>query len=305
MNFASIFGCTGATLGTQLKGYGFDEAKVTEVMHNLGLDNAVNAKILAETAKGKKPDPLAIKYTVVGTKIRELFFKTYPGLWERTIREQKFGKKHGYVRSWTGPVRHLPEFRYMKKNADGNVIGADNVLYSAEFRHLENDATNSPIQTAEVYQAMPDMTAIMNTFLALGLRSRLFNTVHDSGELYVYKPERDLVYSILTYVANINRMPYFGIPMHIDVEESDPDLGEIFREGREINIDKYDFKEELKKWCEKYHKDFKFEDVDPAQWIPMHGCLDEREYIGHGYKPHKAADGKDLEVITDDSECLI
>ena len=298
VNFASIFGCSGSTLGTQLKGYGFNETKVTTVMNNLGLANAVNAQILKGKEKGKAVDPLSIKYTVVGTKIRELFFKTYPGLWERTVREQKFAKKHGYVRAWTGPVRHLAELRFMKKNAEGEVIGADAVLYKSEFAHLNNDATNSPIQTAEVYQAMPDMTAIMNTFLKLGLRSRLFNTVHDSGEFYVYKPERELVYAILNYVAAVDRMPFFGIPMHIDVEESDLDKGEVFREGREINIEKFNLKVELENWCKKYNKSFKFEDIDPAQWIPIHGCLDKREYIGHGYIPHKVANGEDIEVIT-------
>lgn len=296
VNFASIFGCSGSTLGTQLKGYGFNETKVTTVMNNLGLANAVNAQILKGKEKGKAVDPLSIKYTVVGTKIRELFFKTYPGLWERTVREQKFAKKHGYVRAWTGPVRHLAELRFMKKNAEGEVIGADAVLYKSEFAHLNNDATNSPIQTAEVYQAMPDMTAIMNTFLKLGLRSRLFNTVHDSGEFYVYKPERELVYAILNYVAAVDRMPFFGIPMHIDVEESDLDKGEVFREGREINIEKFNLKVELENWCKKYNKSFKFEDIDPAQWIPIYGCLDKREYIGHGYIPHRTKDGK-VEII--------
>ena len=300
MNFASIFGCTGATLGTQLKGYGFDEAKVTEVMHNLGLDNAVNAKIIAETAKGKKPDPLAIKYTVVGTKIRELFFKTYPGLWERTVREQKFGKKHGYVRAWTGPVRHLPEFRYMKQNAEGNVVGADSVLYSAEFRHLENDATNSPIQTAEVYQAMPDVTAQLDFVTKFGLRTRVFNTVHDSFELYVYKPERELYYAFLTALAEYSRQPHFGIPMHIDVEESDPDTGMIFREGAEINIEKYDLKTEIENWNEKFptHK-LDYDEVYQVivNNIPLHGVLDEIEKVGVGYKPHATSTGEDFELV--------
>lgn len=287
INFGALFGCSGPSLGVQLKGYGFDETKVTTAMNNFNLTQVVNSKILSETKKGKSPDPLAIKYSVVGTKIRELFFNIYPCLLERTIREQKFAKKHGYVRAWTGPVRHLPELRFMKKNAEGEVVGADAILYKSEFAHLNNDATNSPIQTAEVYQAMPDMTAIMNTFLILGLRSRLFNTVHDSGEFYIYKPERDLVYSIFTYVASVNRMPYFDIPMHIDVEESDLDDNEVFREGREINIENFDFKTELKNWCEKFHKDFKFEDVDPAQWIPIHGIVDNGRKIKKAFIPRK------------------
>lgn len=281
-----------------MKGYGFDETKVTTAMNNFGLGDAVNKKVLFMKSQGKKVDPLNVKYDVVGTKIRELFFKIYPCLMARTLREQAFGKKHGYVRSWTGPVRHLPELRWMAKNANGEVIGADKSLYSGEFAHLCNDATNSPIQTAEVYQAMPDVTSIMNMLVDMCLKSRIFNVVHDSFEMYIYKPERDFVYAFLTYIASISRQPYFDIPMHIDVEESDPDLGEVFREGREINIEKFDLHEEIEKFNEKFPShQLSYDEIVKIvkKYIPLHGVLDGARYIGHGYKPRKS-DG-DLEVV--------
>lgn len=303
INFGAIFGCSGPSLGVQLKGFGFDENKVNLTMKNLGLESAVNQQILSAQQKslknGKKVDPLAIKYSVVGTKFRELFFKTYPCLLKRTEREHAFAKKHGYVRSWVGPVRHLAELRFMKKNAEGEVVGADAVLYRSEFSHLCNDATNSPIQTAEVYQAMPDMTTFTNIFVECGLKSRLFNFVHDSGEFYIYKPERDLVYSIFTRVAAENRQPYFDIPMHIDVEESDPDLGETFREGREINIEDYDIKVELEKWNAKFPtKQIPLEKIEALikTYIPIHGVLDGTRKVGVPYKPRRAKDG-DVEIL--------
>lgn len=300
INFGALFGCSGPSLGVQLKGYGFDENKVTTAMNNFGLANAVNAKILSDQSKGKKVDPLSVKYSVVGTKIRELFFKIYPCLLERTAREQKFGKTHGYVRSWVGPVRHLAELRWMKKNAEGEVVGADALLYKSEFAHLCNDATNSPIQTAEVYQAMPDMTVFMNVFTKCGLRSRLFNTVHDSGEFYIYKPERDLVYALFTRVAAENRQPYFDIPMHIDVEESDPDTGEVFREGREINIEEFNLAEEVEKWNEKFpNHQIKLQEIEDIihEFIPIHGVLDSQRKLGIPYIPHKTTNGQDSEII--------
>ena len=277
-----------------MKGYGFNEQKVDLAAKNFQLEQAIQTKIAV--MKGKA-DPLSIKYTVVGT-IRELFFKIYPCLMERTLREQAFAKVHGYVRSWTGPVRHLEPLKLMKKNAKGEVVGADKALYSGEFAHLCNDATNSPIQTAEVYQAMPDMTTFMTVFTELGLRSRLFNCVHDSGEFYIFKPERDLVYALFTYVAGYARQPYFDIPMHIDVEESDPDLGEVFREGREINIEKFDLKEEVEKWNAAFpRKQLSYDRIIEIvkECIPLHGVIDSTRKIGVGYKPHPTENGEDVE----------
>lgn len=294
INFGALFGCSGPSLGVQLKGYGFDETKVTTAMNNFGLSNAVNQQILSAQAKGKSIDPLSVKYSVVGTKIRELFFKIYPCLLKRTEREQAFGKKHGYVRSWTGPVRHLPELRFMKKNAEGEVVGADAVLYKSEFAHLCNDATNSPIQTAEVYQAMPDVTAQMNFVTKFGLKSRVFNFVHDSFECYVYKPERDLYYAFLTALAAYDRQPYFDIPMHIDVEESDLSKGEIFRMGREINIEKYDLKEEIEKWNKKFpNKQLNYDEVYQVivDSIPLHGVIDGKRYVGKRWIPKPCNNG--------------
>lgn len=292
INFGAIFACSGPALGAQMKNDGFDESKVNDSIKTFHLEDAVNNQILQAQmkTKGEPVDALQIKYAVVGNKIRELFFKLYPCLLARTEREQAFAKKHGYVRAWTGPVRHLAELRLMKKNADGEVVGADAKLYRSMFTHLCNDATNSPVQTEEVYQAMPDVTAFMSMALKLGLRSRIFNFVHDSFEMYVYKPERDLVYAYLTYVAGVNRQPYFDIPMHIDIEESDLDKGETFREGREVNIEAYDIKVELQKWCEKFDKHFTFDDIDPVKngWIPLHGYIDSERKVGIQYIPHRA-----------------
>lgn len=279
-----------------MKGGGFDEKQLDAAIKTFSLEDAVNAAILSQPGK----DRLSIKYDIVGSKIRDLFFILYPSLLKRTEREQKFAKENGYVRTIIGPVRHLHELRWMKKNENLEVTGADRALYSKLFTHLQNDATNSPVQTEEVYQAMPNVTALWRCINRMGLKSRVFNYVHDSQELYVHKDERDFIYAYLTALAEVDRQPYFSIPMHIDVEESDQNFCEIFREGREINIEKFDLHEELEKFNKKFGTQWKYEDIEPSQWIPRHGVLDTRQMIGKGYVPRRAKideNGNDLEII--------
>jgi DNA polymerase I-like protein with 3'-5' exonuclease and polymerase domains len=180
-------------------------------------------------------------------------------------REQMFALKHGYVRAWTGPVRHMPELRYLKRNKNDNLIGAvDTKLYSKMFAGLKNEASNTTIQTAEVYQAMPDVTTIGENLKAWNFKSRIWNYVHDSIALYIYKREKDVVYALLNECAQINREPFYDLPMHLDVEESDLSLGEYYGKGRELSIEHYNLTEELDKWNKEHETNLKF-----ISYIPL------------------------------------
>jgi len=268
VNFGAIFACTGSTLGRQMRNAGFTEEDCDYAIDTFNLHNVMAASI------GKKPYmddtiKLKLKYDIVGTKLREIFFQTYPGLLDRVTREQSFALKHGYVRTWCGPVRHLAELRFMSKNAQNNVIGADHLLYSKMFTHLKNDASNTTIQTAEVYQAMPDVTCLQNNLDNWNFKSWVFNYVHDSIQLYIYKPEKEIVYALLNKLAKIHRMPYYGLSQHIGVEESDlTNPNEYMKHGREINIEHLDLDLELKKWNEKYNTNLEF-----TNNIPIYGEL--------------------------------
>lgn len=287
-----------------MKSSGFNENKLNEAIKNLHLENVVNQALL--TAKPEQ-DKLAIKYNVTGCRIRELFFKLYPDLGKRTDREQEFAKKKGYIRTWCGPVRHLQELRYMSKNVKGEVQGPDKKLYSGMFSHACNNATNSPIQTAEIFQAMPDATAMHHFIKKLGLRSRLFNYVHDSQEDYVFKCERGLINAYYNYLASIPRQPAFSLPMHIDLEESDPNKGATFREGEEINIEKFDIKKELADWCKKFNKDFTFDDIDAVKnkWVPLHGIIENAPHRGKSWKPHALDNPEHEWEIRMDDKCIM
>jgi DNA polymerase I-like protein with 3'-5' exonuclease and polymerase domains len=189
---------------------------------------------LGKAKKGVKH----LKYSIVGDKLRELFFNLYPGLMERIVREQEFALKNGYVRTWTGPVRHFPELRYMKFTSKGNLVGADAILSAKNFASIKNKACNTSIQTAEVYWAMPNATAFNHYMEEWELKSRIFNYTHDSYEIYCYKPELEIVLGLLKSLVDINRQPYYGIPMDMSVTISDLSKGDYLKKGEEISLSK-------------------------------------------------------------------
>ena len=260
VNLATVFACTGPTLGKQMKAAGFTESDCEATIQTFEMEDVWNQA----KANNTKYSEMDLKYIIVGNKLRELFFQTYPGLLERTEREQKFALKHGYVRTWTGPIRHLPELRLVKRNNQGNLIGMDKKLYSKQFAGWKNEASNTTIQTAEVYQAMPDVTAINQLLEEWNLNTRIFNYVHDSICFYLYKPEKKLIYALLNQVSLEHRKPYYDLRMYIDINEADPDKDEFYDSGREVNIEKFDLKKEIKKWNEENGTNIEYRSLIPV-----------------------------------------
>jgi len=256
VNFGAIFGAIGSTLSEQMKAAGFSEEDVDEAIHTFSLENVLKSSV--SQGKAKKKGEKALRYAVVGDKLRELFFNLYPGLLERIEREQNFAIKNYYVRTWTGPVRHFPELKYMKFNSRGNLIGVDAILSSKVFASIKNKACNTTIQTAEVYWAMPNATAFNHYMKKWKLKSRIFNYTHDSYEIYVYKTELEIVKGLLKRLVDINRQPYYGIPMDMEIEVSDLTKGQYLKKGTSMNLNDAKLPEE-------YEKDF-----DP-KIIPIYG----------------------------------
>jgi hypothetical protein len=251
-----------------MRASGYSEDDVELAIDAFGLENAVNTALLK--IDNKNHDLVVeTKFRIVGEKIKELFFQTYPGLQKRVERERKFALKHGYTRTWVGLIRHLPEIRYLSINTNGAVIGADKKLFGngkLALHHLLNDSVNTAIQTAEVYHAMPDVTTIGKNLQEWDFKSYVYNFVHDSFELYVYKPERRIVYALIQKVASIKRQPYYGIPIEMDGEESDlNDPEQYLKHGKEIK-EKFDLDKELDDWNFKHGTKLEFK-----SWIPVHG----------------------------------
>jgi hypothetical protein len=95
---------------------------------------------------------------------------------------------------------------------------------------------------------MPNATAFNYYMKKWELKSRIFNYTHDSFELYIYKPEREIAYALLNKLSKINRPPFYNIYMDMEVEESDlSNSNEYLKHGKEVNIHKYKLPENLEK----------------------------------------------------------
>jgi hypothetical protein len=256
INFSAEFGSAGSSIGTQLREhYQFTLDDCDESIESLNLENAYNQAL--QNNKRNETSEI-IKYNIVGNAFRDLFFKSYPSLLKRINRETAFARKHGYTRSWVGPVRHAPEYRYVKYGKNGGLSGADKKLYSRMFRHLDNDSVNTSIQTAEVQHAMGDIDTIAQNMYDWNLKSFIFNYVHDSLQMCIYRKELDLVLALCNFCAQRIRNPSYNIPVFLDAEISDFSKGDYYKHGKEVNIEDKDLEKELRLWNEMNNTNYKF-----------------------------------------------
>lgn len=218
LNFGLLFGCSAGTFAGMLKQANFTESDCDEYIQLTNITGVYNAALANNAGKMKPAD---VKFNVVADQMRNLFFDTYKGLMGRIKREQAFALANGYVRSWHGPVRHLAELRYLSVNKDGNLIGADRSLYSKMFSHLQNNACNSTIQSMESRIAFATWVNAAKYLSIWKLKSYIWNNIHDSLDLYVYKPELELVMALMNACASWEREPVKGIHMSFDGEVSD------------------------------------------------------------------------------------
>jgi DNA polymerase I-like protein with 3'-5' exonuclease and polymerase domains len=258
VNFALIFCAQVPTLASQLKTKGFEEEDCDTVIADLKLESRVehyknkpNNKWTDERSKRVMP-----KYLACAEVFRQAFISAYPGLEERTTREFNFARKYGYVRTWHGPVRHLPEL--MLAQYSGNKpVGADMKFFSSMLSNLKNAAGNSPIQSLEAYHAFTTVHEVMQNIRDWGLNSRLINMVHDSLEIEIYQDELELVVALVDYCSSRPKPPYVGVPIVMDNEVVDFKKGDYYKHGS-VELKRVDFFEELKKFNESHGTNLEF-----------------------------------------------
>lgn len=220
-NFGLIFGTSAGRFAQMLRDANFTEAECDEFIKLQNLEPTLNAALATNMGSKRPMKPVDVKFFVAADSMRNSYFETYKGFMGRIKREQAWALAHGYVRSWHGPIRHLAELRYMAHNDKGELIGADRLLYSKQYAHLLNNACNSTIQSMESRIAFSTWTNIAKYLSLWHLKSYCWNNIHDSLDFYVYKPELQLVMSLVNACASWEREPVKGIHMSFDGEVAD------------------------------------------------------------------------------------
>ena len=114
VNFATLFGATAPTMAKQLENAGYKEAEAEEYIELTNNTVRYNEKLIQ--MRGKMA-PQKVKFLVAAELMLEAYYNGFPGVKERALREKLFAWKNGYSRMWHGPVKHLPELKYMARNA--------------------------------------------------------------------------------------------------------------------------------------------------------------------------------------------
>lgn len=174
----------------------------------------------------KRENPNKVAYITVASDMRTKFFAGYPGLMARIKRNVQFAKDHGYVRSVFGATRNLIEELLRGEY--------DNREYSLMMRNLDNICANTDIQNFEACVIHPAIVDVNNTFIEKGMKTRVFNMVHDSADFFVYKPELKEVSEII-YNRFERQLPELkGVPLPIDFEVSDVLKGDYYKGGKSL-----------------------------------------------------------------------
>jgi DNA polymerase I-like protein with 3'-5' exonuclease and polymerase domains len=254
VNFACIFGSTGNSVGQRLRTvYNFSEEDCDKVIEAVHLEKKLLENQTGKTRAKKIADidkehtfngvhtwtmkeceeefMLMQKYITVGVYFVDMFFDTYKGLQERIERENTYAKNNGYVQSWRGVIRRLPELRFFKYNAKGNVVGADKELWSRYENNLMNISANTDAQTVEAFFAFSTWARTQYFIRKNNLKSWVWNGTHDSLDMWLYEGEENLIVSIAQKIASRKFKPDAGIYMGLDAEVSDLHLRNFWDEN--------------------------------------------------------------------------
>ena len=172
----------------------------------------------------KRPD-VECKFLTVAMVMREAFLNGYPGLRERIEREHEFAIKHYYTRLWYGSVRWHPELAYMTIDPFTNKLRKDSTdkkYSSLLFTHLMNNAANAAVQSGETVFIYAGWINADERMKLWNLQSKIYNTIHDSLDAYLWKPEKELMKSLInTCVHDKPRYPFENVYHFMEPEISD------------------------------------------------------------------------------------
>ncbi len=231
LNFSLIFNCTPASLARTLIKNGYTLKQANSYLATVGrkAQKLKHDLMYPEYGNGLSDD--AATFQTAATFLREAYFELYKGLETRLARELEAGKKYGFIMGWHGTTRWVYPLKFMRFDKDGKLTGGDRSFYSKKFSELQNICGNTNAQTVEVRIVAACMVEVCFWLDTWGLKTRLFNMVHDSMDYYTgetvcpdgsIEDEDELVTALVSHVASKVREPYHGIPMCIDAEIAIP-----------------------------------------------------------------------------------
>ena len=230
VNFAFLFGATARTfVSTTLEIFWTEEDADNYIKENhlYSLSRKIAERYPNETLKYQK-------YLTCATDIRNKFFEAYPGLMERINRERKFALEHGYIRSWHGSVRRVPELYLMQKDEKGkNIKGDDRLIYGRMIGKLLNVCANTTIQNFEAVLVMSSISKILDSFTKEKMDSFIFGSVHDSIDFYIKKKELKKAHDIIEDICTEDWDEMHGMPQEIEMLVADVAKGEIYKGGKD------------------------------------------------------------------------
>ena len=100
INFSLLFGCSAMRFAVMLENSGYTESEAMEYIQQTNNLPMFNTEVIKQQGKMSKKK---VAYLVAATLMREAYFNSYQGLATRIAREQEYGRRHGYVRTWHGP----------------------------------------------------------------------------------------------------------------------------------------------------------------------------------------------------------
>ncbi len=164
------------------------------------------------------------RFVAAASRMREGFFKGYPGLLTRCDREVEYASNHGYCRSVFGGTRNLIELMLRGSY--------DEKVESGRLKNLENIAKNYLAQQLEACIRGRSMREISEWLINKGYKSRVWNEIHDSIDYYLYKTEAPEVLAHIKHVEErkIPELMDTWVPLPVDCSISDCSKGQYYKE---------------------------------------------------------------------------
>ena len=228
LNFLLIFGGSAGVFSENALETSWTPEQVDNFIKENNCQDEVEAARLKYAKAGY--DDEKIKYIAVATRMRDNFFKGYPGLMERIERERKFAASHGYIRSPFGATRKTIELMLRGDYDNKNLSGF--------MRNLENIAANTAIQNDEASVARRAMVDIQKWLEQHNMKSRMFNEIHDSIDFYIYYNEIVPVLWIARKILEAAQPEFASSPVKlvVDCEISSIPAGQYYKGGVDPNV---------------------------------------------------------------------